>query len=313
MTIKTALIHVLEEYPLANSEKFSNHPLASFIRDQIPNEIINVLKDNDRYISQGSPGKGRWALIPWVAIFDRTITETAQEGYYLVYLFREDCSGIFLSLNQGVTTVMNSYGTETKRALEIRASDYLAKLGKVDNKCILGPIDLHTENMNSLGALYEKGAIVSKYYKWDNFPDENQINDDLQEFINYYYLLTIKDLIKISDSSLDMDEMDLEEEDFTKIREHKQFERNRHLAEKVKKIHGFVCEACNFDFEKGYGTIGKYYIEAHHLTPASKQKGMKVKLNPKTDFAVLCANCHRMIHRSEFIDDIETFRKLINK
>jgi predicted HNH restriction endonuclease len=29
------------------------------------------------------------------------------------------------------------------------------------------------------------------------------------------------------------------------------------------------------------------------------------------DFAVLCANCHRMIHRTEDPSDLETFKKRI--
>lgn len=31
------------------------------------------------------------------------------------------------------------------------------------------------------------------------------------------------------------------------------------------------------------------------------------------DFAVLCANCHRMIHRYGKTDDIEGFRKLLKR
>lgn len=102
--------------------------------------------------------------------------------------------------------------------------------------------------------------------------------------------------------------MGLNEEDLTKVREHKRIERNRKLAEKAKKVHGYVCQACGFDFSKRYGEIGRTYIEAHHLTPLHTLKGERVSLDPKKDFSVLCANCHRMIHRSEFVDRIEEFK-----
>jgi 5-methylcytosine-specific restriction enzyme A len=46
-----------------------------------------------------------------------------------------------------------------------------------------------------------------------------------------------------------------------------------------------------------YGEIGAGYIEAHHLTPFSELKGRPTQLDPKTDFAVLCPNCHRMLHK----------------
>ena len=46
-----------------------------------------------------------------------------------------------------------------------------------------------------------------------------------------------------------------------------------------------------------YGEMGAGYIEAHHLAPLHLLSGDgPVLINPKEDFAVLCANCHRMIH-----------------
>jgi 5-methylcytosine-specific restriction protein A len=36
-----------------------------------------------------------------------------------------------------------------------------------------------------------------------------------------------------------------------------------------------------------------------------------VKYDVALDFAVLCANCHRMIHRTEHPSDLEGFKKLV--
>jgi 5-methylcytosine-specific restriction enzyme A len=44
---------------------------------------------------------------------------------------------------------------------------------------------------------------------------------------------------------------------------------------------------------------GKGYIEVHHMIPIS-EKG-KRSTDPKTDLTVVCANCHRMIHRKKKI------------
>lgn len=55
-----------------------------------------------------------------------------------------------------------------------------------------------------------------------------------------------------------------------------------------------ACEACQFDFEVRYGARGEGYIECHHTRPVSQlQPGEKTKL---ADLALLCANCHRMVH-----------------
>ena len=57
------------------------------------------------------------------------------------------------------------------------------------------------------------------------------------------------------------------------------------------------CEVCGFDFEKQYGTIGKNFIEGHHIKPISQMvPGEKTKVE---DIVLLCSNCHSMIHRKK--------------
>lgn len=56
-----------------------------------------------------------------------------------------------------------------------------------------------------------------------------------------------------------------------------------------------ACEICNFDFSEKYGDVGVGFAECHHTRPVSELgDGGRTKLS---DLAVLCANCHRMIHR----------------
>ena len=55
------------------------------------------------------------------------------------------------------------------------------------------------------------------------------------------------------------------------------------------------CEVCAFDFAGVYGLLGKDYIEVHHITPLHISGTRETKLD---DLACLCANCHRMCHRS---------------
>tara|TARA_B100002003_G_scaffold130454_1_gene120635 strand:+ start:236 stop:475 length:240 start_codon:yes stop_codon:yes gene_type:complete len=55
------------------------------------------------------------------------------------------------------------------------------------------------------------------------------------------------------------------------------------------------------------------YIEAHHIVPLSNLKlGEKRKWDPKNDFKVLCANCHRMIHKKNPPLSLEELKKIIN-
>lgn len=55
------------------------------------------------------------------------------------------------------------------------------------------------------------------------------------------------------------------------------------------------CEVCGFDFARAYGGLGEGYIEVHHVTPLYFSGTRETKLD---DLACLCANCHRMCHRS---------------
>ncbi len=58
------------------------------------------------------------------------------------------------------------------------------------------------------------------------------------------------------------------------------------------------CEVpgCGFDFHKCYGELGDGYAQVHHLRPLSAASGTGVKTRLK-NLAVVCANCHVMIHR----------------
>jgi 5-methylcytosine-specific restriction enzyme A len=82
-------------------------------------------------------------------------------------------------------------------------------------------------------------------------------------------------------------------------RMHHYRERDASLArkrkEQAKAVHGrLFCEACDFDFAEAYGVRGEGFIEVHHTKALETLKpGAKTKLS---ELAILCANCHRMVH-----------------
>ncbi|MBK9070980.1 MAG: HNH endonuclease [Myxococcales bacterium] len=67
--------------------------------------------------------------------------------------------------------------------------------------------------------------------------------------------------------------------------------RDQKIAEARQKCKSVACEVCGFDFAKIYGID---YAEVHHLKPlASTARQVRTKLS---DLAILCANCHRVVH-----------------
>jgi 5-methylcytosine-specific restriction enzyme A len=311
VSIREGLARVLAEYPAAAQADFAGHPLANYIRRDLRDAIAAASGEEERLIFKGSAGQGIWARGPWVGIFNPVVTTGAQRGYYPCYLFREDMAGVYLSLNQGVTEAKENYKADAKTALRARAGNFRALLGGQIDRFPEVVIDLTPASPSNDTAFYEAGNICAAYYSADALPDEDRLVDDLKAMVALYEALITGETR--SDSSLVDDEDDapsgLDYEDATRFRMHKRIERRAALAKKVKQLKGDICEVCGTNFLKTYGPVGAGYIEAHHLKPLASLKGTKVAMNPVTDFAVLCANCHRMVHRSGLVDDIERFKR----
>lgn len=95
---------------------------------------------------------------------------------------------------------------------------------------------------------------------------------------------------------------------------HRIRERNRALVAQrklkaMKECGCLRCEACHFDFAERYGQRGKGFIEAHHTKPVETLvEGSKTRLE---DLALLCANCHRMVHAARPWLRIDELRDLL--
>lgn len=97
----------------------------------------------------------------------------------------------------------------------------------------------------------------------------------------------------------DDDSMNSFPEGAKKQKLHEYRERNSELVKKAKEIGlakdpSLPCEVCGFSYVKKYGLIGEGFIEAHHKKPVADLKpGDKTLIK---DIALVCGNCHRMIH-----------------
>lgn len=93
-------------------------------------------------------------------------------------------------------------------------------------------------------------------------------------------------------------------------------ERNKTLVFKKKNLalkrHGFLaCEVCDFVFSQKYGLLGDDFIECHHTIPVST-----LSIEGKThlkDLALVCSNCHRMLHRHGELLSIAELHSIIKE
>ena len=184
--LKDLFTKFTNNYLASTREEFTDHPIGTLVRTTLPQEIFrtNIINDND-YLIKGSVGQGNWASIPWICIFDKKITTTAQEGIYIVYLLSKDGKSLYLTLNQGCTKVKNQKGkigaiqylhdTANKIQQKIKTTDFQS-----------GPNINLGSDISELGQLYTEGTIFFKEYKQNLIPDDNVLIDDLRKMVSLY-------------------------------------------------------------------------------------------------------------------------------
>ena len=156
--LKSMFIKFIDEYAdeldIANATKNYKRPFGDLVRK----DIVSVLRENisdPNYLVKGSVGVGHWTNVPWIGIFDKRITTTAQKGVYIVYLLNKDTKTLYLTLNQGAmdlakdkseskeekkkfTGIATSTNSKTTEGLRKRAREIRAVL--INKKCFSGTV-----------------------------------------------------------------------------------------------------------------------------------------------------------------------------
>lgn len=173
---------VLNNYIKAKSEQsFAGHPLGECVRSTIPGILRSEHCANNEYVIKGSIGQGAWATVPWIAIMNKGITTTTQNGVYLVYLFSADGDRVFLTLNQGCTDLINKCGRKKTLSLladtanELRTELQITAAHFADGKGIMTGNDY-----------YDAGCIAYVEYLKGRIPDDKTLYSDLNAFCKYY-------------------------------------------------------------------------------------------------------------------------------
>lgn len=166
-----------------------NHEMFKLINYTTTDAVDEIAKKY-KLLARGSSGAGGWTKYPWIAIYNDKITTTIQRGVYVVYLFSQDMSRVYLTLNQGCTNLKKEMGTKAARDNMVKTREYIRKTIKnnrfsTDNDLLIGNVD------------YEIGSIFYKEYLKDSFPSEEEFLEDLSDmiriYIDYYNLIFMKD------------------------------------------------------------------------------------------------------------------------
>lgn len=66
MALRECLSRVLKGYLKASNEAVAQHPMANFIRRELPETIAAIVDSHGRLLVKGSAGQGTWGRGPWV-------------------------------------------------------------------------------------------------------------------------------------------------------------------------------------------------------------------------------------------------------
>ena len=169
------------------------NPFKQIITKKIPNMLVDKVPISNEYIVEGSCGKGSWTLVPWIAVFDGRITDTARRGVYIVYLLNRIEKKLYLTLNQGATELaLGSRGNESigfssvARGKSEKISAMLRERAEEIRSKINGRGFTANGKINTGSEYYDSGVIYYKVYELQSLPEDYQLVADLSTMISVY-------------------------------------------------------------------------------------------------------------------------------
>lgn len=182
--LRECLVEICSKWNGQKVQPFSGNNLASFIRNDFADSVRAVLPGGDReYIVKASPGNGNWAAVPWLSILDPDVSKRTTDGFYVVYLFRADGSGVYLSFNQGTTGPTEELGSDKARLLwEGNKRRFRNAIPELSEQAESIELRSHTQ----LGASYEPSNIGAKFYPSDSIPALDVLKSDLNLFLEIF-------------------------------------------------------------------------------------------------------------------------------
>jgi MrcB-like, N-terminal domain len=125
--------------------------------------LIRDATEGSRPVNAGV-GIATPALVPWMSVHTPGATRSARAGYYVVYLFAEDGSAVYLSLNQGTDDVRGGIPPIKKRAVDIRAAaGLLGSDGLAIDLASDGDRPKKYEAGNAYAIRYQAGQVPSAH------------------------------------------------------------------------------------------------------------------------------------------------------
>ena len=189
MSLREGLLKVLNDYLDIKKQPFKKENY-----EPIFHTLITDIKNNfagKNYSIKSHPGQGVWSSVPWIEISRR-------KDVYVTYLFKGDCSGVYLSLQQKADGFSKSELIE--KTLKLK---YSIKNISNYSEFTFDEIDLG-EGISNKAERYKDSNIISKYYSKETLPSNDVIKSELSRLLDVYEKWQLNsDFNDTSDSKVD--------------------------------------------------------------------------------------------------------------
>jgi 5-methylcytosine-specific restriction protein B len=195
MTYADLFRRALSLYATSSQEPFGEKPPLWAAMESIKERLASspAVASRPNLSVKWTLGKGNWAKVPWIAILDRRLTATTQEGVYVVLLIAEDLSRVFLTLNQGMTNLVNELGQPAAvKAMEAQAAELRNHLSEVERAGFTLGSDMDLRTTTWRAKNYEAGAIAYLEYELDAFPSDDEVENGLEVLLDAYDQIAAK-------------------------------------------------------------------------------------------------------------------------
>ena len=171
MSLREGLLKVLNDYLDIKKQPFKKENY-----EPIFHTLITDIKNNfagKNYSLKSHPGQGVWSSVPWIEISRR-------KDIYVTYLFKGDCSGVYLSLQQKADGISKSELIEKTLKLKNSIKNILNY-----SEFTFDEIDLG-EGISNKAERYKDSNIISKYYSKETLPSNDVIKSELSRLLDIY-------------------------------------------------------------------------------------------------------------------------------
>lgn len=156
------------------------------IRNVIPVEMRDwpaasssaVLPFKGRLNVQGRDGTGLKTFVPWVRIHSPELSPSAQSGWYVVYLFRQDGSGVSICISHGSTRFDGGDFKPRSNAEALVLMNWARGMFATEATAIGFEQGIDLKSSEKLSKAYERTTAFSKFYPANDLPNEARLQQD---------------------------------------------------------------------------------------------------------------------------------------